>query len=149
SCNDPAIFLTCLADALATVMPVGEIVFDQLRAPHPSERAAVIKALATGAYQSDSPFVLAVDDADVLTDAEGIEALSTLADNLPPRYQLAVTGRLEPALGLARWRAERRVLDVGVNDLKFGRHEAGELLAAAGARPTESELDDLVSRTEG
>jgi LuxR family transcriptional regulator, maltose regulon positive regulatory protein len=130
-------------------MPVEQAVFEGLIAPHPSERAAILTALACSVSNSPHPFVLAVDEAHQLNNAEGVEVLKTLAEHLPAGSQLAVAGRREPPLGLARLRSERRVLDIGIGDLRIDMPQARELLAAAGAQLTEPEVADLVSRTEG
>jgi LuxR family transcriptional regulator, maltose regulon positive regulatory protein len=147
--NDPAVLLTYLALALGEVIPVEPAVFEALRAPHPSQRAAIRTALARSAYRTPHPFVLAVDEAHQLTDAEGAEVLRTLAEHLPAGSQLAVAGRREPPLGLARLRSERRVIDIGIGDLRVDVPEARELLAAAGTDLTEPEAAELVARTEG
>ena len=147
--NDPAVLLTYLALGLAQVIPVEQAVLEGLTAPHPAERAAVLTALASSVHHSQHPFVLAVDETHLLSDAEGIEALRTLADNLPQGSQLALAGRREPPLGLARWRSEGRVLDIGIGELRLNMPEARDLLAAAGAHPPQAELANLVSRTEG
>ena len=149
SCNDPAVLLTCLARALAAVIPVGQSVFDGLPALHPPGRAAVLTALACAAYRSPQPFVLAVDEAHLVSDAEAAGMLATLADNLPPGSQLVLAGRGEPPLGLARLRSQGRILDIGADDLRLGVPEARELLAAAGVHLSEPELAGLVARTEG
>lgn len=147
--NDPAVLLTYLVFALEEVIPVEQAVFEGLMTPHPSVRAAVLTALARAVHHSPQPFVLAVDEAHQLTDAEGVEVLQTLADHLPEGSQLAVAGRREPPLGLARLRSQQRVLDIGIADLRIDVPEARELLAAAGADLTGPEAAELVTRTEG
>ena len=149
SCNDPAVLLACLACALAAVIPVGQSVFDGLPALHPPGRAAVLTALACAAHRSPRPFVLAVDEAHLVSDAEAAGMLATLADNLPPGSQLVLAGRGEPPLGLARLRSQGRILDIGPDDLRLGVPEARELLAAAGVHLSEPGLAGLVARTEG
>ena len=149
SCNDPAVLLTYLAFALEKVIPVEQAVFEGLMAPHPSVRASILTALARSVHDSPQPFVLAADEAHLLTDAEGVHVFQTLAEHLPEGSQLAVAGRSEPPLGLARWRSQRRVLDIGIADLRIDGREARELVAAAGAHLSEPEAAELVSRTEG
>ena len=149
SCSDPAVLLTCLARTLAAVIPVAQSVFDGLPALHPPGRAAVLTALACAAYRSPRPFVLAVDEAHLVSDAEGAGMLATLADNLPPGSQLVLAGRGEPPLGLARLRSQGRILDIGADDLRLGVPEARELLAAADVHLSEPDLAGLVARTEG
>src|SRR5215472_2993052 len=49
------------------------------------------------------PFVLVLDDAQVLRSVSSLALVAALADHLPACCQLALAGRGEPALPLARW----------------------------------------------
>ena len=147
--NDPAVLLTYLAFALAHAVDVGPEVYDCLIAPHPAERSAVLAALASSVSRSPAPVVLVFDDVHLLTEAEGIQTLQTLAEHLPEGSQLAVAARREPPIGLARMRADGSVLDLTAHDLRFDSAEARELLAATGADLHGDQLADLVSRTDG
>jgi LuxR family maltose regulon positive regulatory protein len=147
--NDPAVLVTYLACALGDVLPVDPAIFENLVAPHQPQRQAVVAALASSAARTPQPFVLAIDDAHLLTETEGVEAVATLVDHLPHGSQLALAGRYEPGLSLPRLRAEGRVDDVGTDDLRLDPPAARELLAAAGVELSGDELGELVSRTEG
>jgi len=148
-CNDPAVLSCYLAIAVAAVVPVERAVFRDLAAPHPPERQAVLAGLASALSRAPHPFVLVLDDAHLLTDAEGLEALTTLMEHLPQGSQLAAAARQEPQLGLARLRAEGKVLDIGRDDLRLDVVGARHLLEAAGVRLPAREVADLVARTEG
>jgi len=148
--NDPVVLLSYLAVALGQVVPVGPTVFGALLAPHRPQREAVLAGLAGAVAAAPRPFVLILDDAHLLTDPEGLDAVRTLLAHLPPGSQLAVAGRREPSLGLPRLRGEGRVFDLGVDDLRLDAAGAQELLVAAGLwRLPEEELADLQARTEG
>ena len=58
-------------------------------------------------------FVLVVDDVHVLRNAECRAALSVLADHVPAGSRLVLAGRTEPPIGIARLRAEGRILEIG------------------------------------
>lgn len=147
--NDPAVLVSYLASALAEVVPVAPAVFENLVFPHRPQRQAVVARLASSVSHAPQPFVLALDDAHLLTEAEGIEAVTTIVDHLPEGCQLGVAGRREPALGLPRLRAEGRVADLGTEDLRLDLPAARELLAAAGVSLPGKDLADLLSRAEG
>ena len=59
---------------------------------------------------------------------------------VPAGSQVAVASREEPALPLARWRAQGWVHEVGVADLRLDEQEAGLLLEAAGVELDASEV---------
>ena len=60
-----------------------------------------------------------------------------------------LAGREEPLLGLARLRAERRLAELGRDELAFDAVEARGLLHAAGVDLTGPEVAELTRRTEG
>jgi LuxR family maltose regulon positive regulatory protein len=149
-CNDPAVLLSALAVALAQVVPVDAVVFDHLAAAHRLQREAVVAGLASAVAMAPGPFVLVLDDAHLLIDPEGLDAVSTVLGHLPWGSQLALGGRREPRLGLPRLRGEGRVLDIGPEALRLDATGAQELLTAAGADELgEGDLDGLLAATEG
>ena len=60
-----------------------------------------------------SPVVLVLDDVHVLRNPECRAALSVLADHVPGGSRLALAGRAEPPLRVARLRAEGKILEIG------------------------------------
>ena len=93
--------------------------------------------------------MLVLDDVHLLTDTEGLEALSTLIEHLPPGSQLPAAARREPQLGLPRLRAEGKILDLGPDALKLDLAATRDLLSAAGVTLPARQVADLVARTEG
>ena len=75
--------------------------------------------------------------------------VETLAAALPAGSTLALAARREPALPLARMRAEGRLLELGADDLAFTRREAQSLLRHAGVLLPGPEAAELERRTEG
>ena len=147
--NDPSVFVTYLAVALSRVTPIDLTELRGLVAPHAAERSAVLVQIANAVAISPLPFVVALDGAHHLHDREALEALELVIENLPPGSQVALGCRESPSLACHRLRAEGKVLDVGVNELRFGRADARELLARAGVEATDQQLDVLLERTEG
>ena len=57
------------------------------------------------------PLVLVLDDLQFVTDPTSLDAVAAPSDHVPERSQMIVASREEPALGLARLRAQGRVLE--------------------------------------
>ncbi|MGY1643715.1 LuxR C-terminal-related transcriptional regulator [Geodermatophilus sp. SYSU D00703] len=148
-CNDPVVLLCSLALALAQVIPVDRAVFARLMTAHRLQREAVVAELAATVSRAPRPFVLAIDDIHLLTDAEGAEALQIVLGHLSTGARLAAAGRAEPPLGLPRLRGEGRVVDLGAADLRLDAAGARELLSAAGAQLDDEQVVQLLARTEG
>jgi LuxR family transcriptional regulator, maltose regulon positive regulatory protein len=96
-----------------------------------------------------APFVLVLDDVHALRAGRCTDALAALVRRLPAGSQLVLAGRREPALPLARWCLQRRVVRVGMAELAMGPAEAGALLRGAGVELAPAELEVLLRRTEG
>jgi LuxR family maltose regulon positive regulatory protein len=111
---------------------------------------AVTRAIdATVGSDTQTEFVLVIDDAHALYRGAGLDTLAAVADDLPPLARLAVASRRELALPVARMRAQQLVAEIGPRDLALTRTEAARLLADAGHRLDEDTLDALLRRTEG
>ena len=65
---------------------------------------------------SDEPLLLVVDEADRLA-AESLALLAAIAAELPAGSTVAVAGRGDPALPVARMRAQERLVEIGPADL--------------------------------
>jgi len=147
--NDPKVLLTYVAQALDGVQPVGQRVFDALASPASSVPGSVVPRLAGAFASMTAPVVLVLDDVHLLHNPECRAALSVLADHVPPGSRLALAGRDEPPLRVARLRAEGKITQIGARDLALTRAEAASLLRAAGASLGEGEVAELHQRTEG
>ena len=84
-----------------------------------------------------------------LHNSECRAALSVLADHVPTGSRLALAGRSEPPLRIARLRAEGRILEIGPGDLSLTCEEAASLLRDAEVALGEDEVAELHRRTEG
>ena len=72
-----------------------------------------------------------------------------LADHVPGGSRLAMAGRAQPPLRVARLRAEGRILEIGPADLSLDRDEASLLLRGADVVVGEDDVAELHRRTEG
>jgi LuxR family transcriptional regulator, maltose regulon positive regulatory protein len=147
--NDPKVLLTYVAEALDAVEPIDERVFDALASPGSSVPGSVVPRLGTAFSSMTSPVVLVLDDVHALHNSECQAALSVLADHVPGGSRLALAGRAEPPLRVARLRAEGKLLEIGPEDLSLNSDEASSLLRNADVALSEDEVAELHQRTEG
>jgi LuxR family maltose regulon positive regulatory protein len=147
--NDPKVLLSYVAEALDMVEPVGERVFEALASRVSSVPGSVVPRLGSAFWSMSTPVMLILDDVHLLRNAESRDALSVLADHVPPGSRLVLAGRDEPPLRIARLRAEGRILEIGPGDLSLNREDATALLTDAGLALAEDEIAELHRRTEG
>src|ERR1035441_7504766 len=147
--NDPKILLTYVAEALDAVEPIDGRVFDALASPGSSVPGSAVPRLGSAFSSMTSPVVLGLDDVHLLRNSECRAALSVLADHVPGGSRMALAGRAEPPLRIARLRAEGKILEIGPGDLSLTRAEAASLLRDAGVALGEDEVTELHRRTEG
>ena len=147
--NDPKVLLSYVAEALDAVEPLDERVFDALASPGSSVPGSVVPRLGSALSSMTSPVVLVLDDVHLLRNSECRAALSVLADHVPAGSRLALAGRAEPPLRIARLRAEGKIMEIGPADLSLTREEASSLLRGAGLALAEEDVAELHKRTEG
>jgi LuxR family maltose regulon positive regulatory protein len=147
--NDPSVFVAYLAAALARVGRVDDILTDGRVIGTDRVLSFGVPRLLADVHRWNRPTVLVIDDVHRLTDRTCHDVLSAILYHLPPLIQVVLAGRALPALPVARLRAERRLMEIGVDELALDRREAGALMVAAGADMTEEDVDTLLERTEG
>ena len=147
--NDPKVLLSYVAAALDAVEPIDERVFDALASPVSSVAGSVVPRLGRAFSLMTSPVVLVLDDVHVLGNSECRAALSVLADHVPAGSRLALAGRAEPPLRIARLRAEGKIMEIGPDDLSLTCDEASSLLRNVDLTLAEEDVAELHKRTEG
>jgi LuxR family maltose regulon positive regulatory protein len=147
--NDPGVLLRDLAAALDRIDPVGPGVAEAPDTPRAAVVDAVLPQLGSALASTALPAVLVLDDLHLLENRDCLDAVTRLIDYLPAGSQLALASRGEPALPLARLRAEGRVVEVGPDDLAMDSQEAGSLLELGHVGADGVDVAELVRRTEG
>jgi LuxR family transcriptional regulator, maltose regulon positive regulatory protein len=147
--NDPKVLLTYVAEALDAVQPIDGRVFDALASPGSSVPGSVVPRLGAAFSAMTSPVALVLDDVHALHNSECRAALSVLADHVPGGSRLALAGRAEPPLRVARLRAEGKILEIGAGDLSLTCAEASSLLHNVDLTLSVDEVAGLHQRTEG
>ena len=95
------------------------------------------------------PFVLVVDNADVVRTKGASDALANVIASLRPDGQIALASRKEPQLPLGRMRAQREVFELTRRDLAMSRTESAALLEELGLTLSPEEADALHEQIEG
>jgi LuxR family transcriptional regulator, maltose regulon positive regulatory protein len=147
--NDPKVLLSYIAEALDAVEPIDRRVFDALASPASSVPGSVAPRLGSAFASMTAPVALVLDDVHTLRNAECRAAVSMLADHVPGGSRLALAGRDQPPLRVARLRAEGKILEIGPGDLSLTRQEASALLRNVDLALAEGQIAELHRRTEG
>ena len=147
--NDPVVLLRHLAAALDSIDPIESRLVEALGSERPSVWGAVMPRLAAHLASGKSPFVLVLDDVDLLESEDAISVIATLIQNLPPRSMAALAGRRQPKLPVALYRAGGPLLEFGAYELALSRREAEMLLRACAVELEEDAMVELLQRTEG
>jgi LuxR family maltose regulon positive regulatory protein len=146
--NDPVTFLTYLAVALDRVAPLDHSVFEALASPGASVNEVTAR-LGRSLASFDESLVLVLDDVHLLTDWECMAAVAALVEHLPNESQIALSGRADVPVPVARLRTEGRLMEVGTDEMRLSKREASALLRAAGVELPDDEIAELTNRTEG
>jgi LuxR family transcriptional regulator, maltose regulon positive regulatory protein len=147
--NDPVTLLRYVAAALNRVQPIPESVFEALSMPGRSLWSTCIPRVCAALSAVRHPVVLALDDLHFVSDPTSLDAVAALLNSVPEGSRIVLASREVPALPLARLRSQRRLLEVGVEDLRLDADEAGALLRSAGVELDEPAIAELTQRTEG
>jgi LuxR family transcriptional regulator, maltose regulon positive regulatory protein len=147
--NDPEILLGCAAAALDRVEGIDPELLRTRWVGGASIAATAVTRLAGAMSAMAEPVVLVLDHVELLSNQDCRDAVAELALHLPVGSQLAIATRSAPPLPMARLRAARKVVEIGVDDLAMDAAEARELIEAVGVQLGDDEQDHLVDRTEG
>jgi LuxR family transcriptional regulator, maltose regulon positive regulatory protein len=145
--NDPVTFLTYLALALHRIGVCDRQLVEVLARPRRS-LAAMVARLERSIHAS-GPFTLLVDDVHVLTPGESFRIFRDLVCDLPSVARVVVASRTEPELPRAELRADARLVEFGIDDLRLSEEEVGALLASVGLTVPDDDVAELAERTEG
>ena len=146
--NDPVVFLSYLAGAVARVVPLDPGIFEAIASPAVSNRVVVGRLLAALAGRAE-PVRIVIDDAHRITDQACLDAFGELVRYLPGACQVAIAGREPPGLPLARWRADGSMIEIGPVDLAMDEEEAAGLVSRSGRLLSDEAAARLTRETDG
>ena len=147
--NDPVVLWAHLARALRVACPaLGDAVADEVAAP--SWIVSRLLPRLVNALAEQRAVTLVLDDVHRLEPGGSREILGWLLDHQPETFQLVLSTRAEPRLPVARLRAQGKLLELRVNDLRFTPAEGMTLLNGRDALGLAiQDVHRLVDRTEG
>ena len=119
--NDPIVLLRHLVAALDSVDPIEPRLLEALGSGQPSVWSSIMPRLAAHLAAGKSPFVLVLDDVDLLESKDSIAIVTTLIENLPRRSMAALAGRRQPNLPVASFRVGGPLLEFGPFELALSR----------------------------
>jgi LuxR family transcriptional regulator, maltose regulon positive regulatory protein len=149
--DDPAVFVTYLAEALHTMFPAAAnntlTVVNGVTLPAVE---VIARQLLNDLAAIEQDFILVLDDYHVLRQ-QAIHALMTTILRHPPRpLHLVIASRHDPPLPLAGLRARGHVVELRAADLHFTLEEAAQFLREVMALSIdERTISVLAARTEG
>ena len=148
---DPGRLAAYLAAALERVdASLGRCVRQTEGRTEPVRLDEVLTGLLNEVAAWGRPLVLVLDDCHLLEDPAVFGALAPFLDRLPPGLHLVLSGREDPPLPLARYRARRQLTEIRARDLRFTTDEAaGFLCGSMGLLLDADDVATLDARTEG
>ena len=146
----PASFWTYVVTALQAVSPgVGASVLPLLQSAQPPIETVLATVLnELGALPNDLYLVL--DDYHLVDGPDVAAGMVFLLEHLPPQVHVVLSTRADPALPLARLRAQGELVEVRAADLRFTPAEVSVYFnGSTGLDLTERDIAALEARTEG
>jgi len=146
--NEMARLLTYLALTFDGIHPLPGEVLEGIRPGKKNSVDHAVSTLVSAVASIPTPFILVVNESHALQDRTCLRLLERLAEVVPERSALVLSGR-GVEVPLARLRASGRVVDMGAFDLAMDEAQARTLLENAGARVRRQDVAELTRRTEG
>jgi LuxR family maltose regulon positive regulatory protein len=150
--NDPARFWRYVVAALDRAQPgIAGHLGPLLGPPSPRSFDGFVTALINelAAQPGGDEVLLVLDDYHLVDSGPVHDSVAFLLENLPPGLLLAVSGRADPPLPLARLRARGQLAELRAAELRFTTDEAAALLGVAGPVLPDTAVVALTARTEG
>jgi len=108
-----------------------------------------IDELMNGLVAYGGPVTIVLDDLHAVRSETSLGSIGHAIERLPAGARLVVSTRSDPAVGLAKLRASRALIEVRARELAFTVDEAQELFIREGIQLSGEGVDLLVERTEG
>lgn len=142
--NDVGRFLEALTVALVSAIPA--LGADGIEASGDSALVDLVEHIAA----HRQPFLLFLDEFESLVNPAALALVRQVIDHLPVGAQIVIGSRVIPALGLARLRAQGKLLEIEPGQLRFSIDEASDLLREQKHLAlTDEQIARLHQRTEG
>jgi LuxR family maltose regulon positive regulatory protein len=149
--DDPGRFFSYLVAALQKVDEYLCLEIEAvLRAGQLPPSEIILSTLINEILDLKSPFLLVIDDFQIIQDDTILQVLTGLVDNLPLPFHLLILTREDPSLPLARLRANNQLTEIRAGDLRFTNPEAYQFLnEVMKLSLSQADITALEERTEG
>lgn len=149
--QEPIRFLAYLVGAIARAAPEAvALTTDLFAAREPPPLFVIAQALLVDLDAAGSGLTIVLDDYHTITSREVQQLVAYIVRHLPAHCRMVLISRSDPALPLARLRAEQNLIEVRAADLRFSEAEAGQLLVNLnGDVPEEPYIQELYQQTDG
>lgn len=149
--NHPVRFWFCVLQALRMIQPALPLPISDI--PHPDTPRRFDRWLAEFFSELDRsarPLFMILDDYHVIDHLPIHDGLTRVLEQLPHHVHLIITTRADPPLPLARMRANRELIELSVEELRFQPDEATTLLRQVNeVEMDDADIDVLTHQTEG
>jgi len=142
--DDPVSLWSAVAASLLPHRPP-----DDGQSAGPASGDDVVQQLTGDQDGSDQPVSVVLDHVEALSSRDSRKSIAAFATTLPQGWTLALASREEVPLPTARMRVERRLLEIGTDDLALSNGQASRLLAGAGVELSEVRAAQLTTDTAG
>jgi LuxR family transcriptional regulator, maltose regulon positive regulatory protein len=149
--QDPLRFVAYLVGAIMRVAPAAvATTADLLAAREALPIYVLLQALLVDLDGLPGGITLVLDDYHAITSREIHQLVAYLIRHLPDVCRLVLLSRTDPALPLARLRAEHNLFEVRADQLRFSEPEAEQLLYnLSGTPPEPGLLREIYTQTDG
>lgn len=145
--NSPARFSVYLLDAFRAASPDFQRL---LPSPEQIGLQSAIEQILNCVTQIEAPVILLLDDYHLIVESQIHSAISYMVENLPANMRLGIGSRSDPPLQLARLRAQRRIAEIRMADLRFTPDETAQWVQTElGWTPTDDILRQVDEHAEG
>jgi LuxR family maltose regulon positive regulatory protein len=149
--NHPVRFWFCVLQAMHMIQPALTLPISDIPQPDTPRRFdRWLAGFLSELERSTRPLFLILDDYHVIDHPPIHDGLTRLLEQLPQHLHLIVTSRVYPPLPLARLRANRELIELGAEELRFQPDEATTLLRQVNALDmNDTDINVLTRQTEG
>ena len=149
--DEPGRFFSYLIAALQKIDPgLGQEIEGLLRAGQLPPVEIISATLVNDLLAHSGRFILVLDDVHLIHQGFILQVLEKLVANLPPALHLVLLTREDPALPLARLRANNQMTEIRASDLRFTPDEAASFLnESMELCLSQADIAMLEERTEG
>ena len=147
--DDGHALLGTLVDALHEVEPVPAATQRRILTGELDWSSVVLPELARLLACRTMPCVLVLDDVHELRSEGAVAVLDLLVHSVPPGWQLVLSSRTEPPVGVERLQAEGAVWCLDADRLLLTPAESSAVLQAMGVDGDPADLGETAARAEG